>query len=76
MSKHKNTDRTKNRTRKQQNYAVLMAMCIVAGIGSVVIGAMNSNPAVLGVGTVSAGIGLSAAYSNYQSLNSNAKRSR
>ena len=77
MSKKSHYDRTKNRARKQQNYAVLMALCVVAGVGSVVIGSMCNNPTAFAIGTATAGIagvGTIGAYNGYQSLHPNSKR--
>ena len=77
MSKKSHYDRTKNRVRKHNNYAVLMAMCVIAGIGSIVIGSMYNDPAAFAIGTASAGIagvGTVGAYNGYKSLHPSSKR--
>ena len=80
MSKRSSYDRTKNRTVKQNNFAALMAMCVIAGIGSIVIGAMSNDSKVV-AGTISGGliassIGMTEFYGRYQNLNPKAKSKR
>ena len=76
MSKRSRYDKSKNRSRKQNNIAVLMAMCVIAGLGSIVLGSMSRQPAVIGAGTVAAGLGLTISYQHYQSLNPASKRTQ
>ena len=80
MSKKSSYDRTKNRNVKQNNFAVLMAMCIIAGIGSVVIGAMSNDSKIaagtIGGGLIASSIGMTEFYGRYQNLNPKTKSNR
>jgi len=79
MSKHSHHDKSKKRAQKQQSYAILMLMCIIAGIGSVVIGSMYRSPAAFAIGAATAGVagvGGVGAYNGYQSLHPTSKRNR
>ena len=69
MKKRSHCDRSKNRSRKQSNTAALMALCIMGGLISVVLGTMSHRPSVMGIGGLTAGLGLSLSYRHYQSLN-------
>ena len=70
MSKKKAKHRTPNKAQRRNNLAVLMAMCVIAGLGSVVIGSMSQDPQVaastIGGGITASGIGLLKFYGKYQ----------
>lgn len=80
MSKRSSYDRTKNRSLKQNNFAVLMAMCVIAGVGSIVLGSMSNDPntaaSAIGGGLTASGVGLLKFYEKYQDLNPKAKSNR
>ena len=69
MSKRKNKHRTPTKAHRQNNLALLMAMCVIAGLGSIVIGSMSNDPqtaaTTIGVGTTASGIGLLRFYGKY-----------
>ena len=65
MNKHIRFSK-KNKFHKPDSYATLMALCVVAGLGSVVIGSLAHCPTGALIGTVASGWGLSSAYNAYQ----------
>jgi len=72
MSKRRKQHRTPNKSQRQNTLAVLMAMCVIAGLGSVVIGAMSNDPqtaaGTIGGGLTASGIGLLKFYGKYPKI--------